>query len=215
MKKIFFVLILFFMTAGIVNAQYFAGGSFSFNTSGGETETPDTTMDNPSSTSFSFNPKGGMFLSEKLLVGLELSYSLSKSVTPGHPEVTDKSSSFGISPFARYYALNMGKFSIFGQANLGYSSSSSETTTGNTTTEGPKTNTIGLSAYPGLAYKLSDMVEIEAYINGLNFGLSRSKTTQTIAGDEITTKTTNFGLGASLDGILTTGGLSIGAIIKF
>ena len=137
------------MSVSFASAQYFVGGGLNFNASGGKIESDGTSEDKPSSTQFSFHPKGGIFHSEKLMFGAELSFSIRKDKTPGNPETIERTTGFGISPFARYYAFQMGKFSLFGQGQLKLSTSSTELESGGTTTEGPTINRIGLSVFSG------------------------------------------------------------------
>lgn len=214
MKKLTFLTLLFFVTVGMAHAQYFVGGNFSFNTSGGKVDDGTTETDKTSNMDFSFNPEAGIFLSEDLAAGAELNFFIDREKTPGDPEVIDKTTGFGISPFVRYYALQMGKFSIFGQGSLNLSTYSSKTETGGTTTDGPTYNNIGLNVYPGVAFKVSEKVELEANINAFNFGFTRSVTKQDVGGNEVKDISNDFGFGANLDGIATTGSLTIGAIIK-
>ena len=206
---------LFILTAGTaVQAQYFAGGSFSLTRTGGSTKIGDTSTDKESSTSFSLNPKGGYFLSEDFAVGLGIGINTSREKTPGSPEVIDKSTGFSIKPFARYYALEWNNFSLFGVGQLGYSTSSSKEESGSVTTDGPTTNTIALLVHPAVAYNLNEKVALEAFINGFNLGYSHSTEKTGEGATEIKERTSSFNLGASMDNILTSGALTVGVIVN-
>jgi len=202
------------MSASFVSAQYFVGGSLNFMGTD-KTESDGTSEDQSSKTQFSFHPKGGIFYSENLMFGAELSFSIRKDKTPGDPETIERTTGFGISPFARYYAFQMGKFSLFGQGQLSLSTSSTESESGGTTTEGPTNNRIGLSVFPGIAYNINETIELEAKINGVNFGIIRSVSKQDVAGNEVKYISTDYMFGADLDKIVTTGNITVGAIIKF
>ena len=203
------------MSVSFASAQYFVGGGLNFNATGGKTEFDGTSEDKPSTTSFSFHPKGGIFHSENLMFGAELNFSIEKNKTPGDPETIERTTGFGISPFARFYAFQMGKFTLFGQGQLNLSTSSTEEESGGTTTEGPTNNRIGLSVFPGIAYNINEKIELEAKINGVDFGINRNVSKEDVAGNEVKNINTNFGFGANLDNIATTGNITVGAIIKF
>jgi len=84
--------------------------------------------------SFSFNPKAGYFISDKLALGLELNVNSSKTEDTdlaSDPNITNetKTSSFGAGVFARYYFLDLGKrFKTYGEFGLGFASGNTETT---------------------------------------------------------------------------------------
>jgi len=220
MKKISLFIVAFLMSVSFASAQYFVGGSLNFNATGGKSESNGTSVDRPSTTQFSFHPKGGIFHSEKLMFGAELSFSIKKDKTPedpatGDPETIKRTTGFGISPFARYYAFKMGKFSLFGQGQLNLSTSSTKEESGGTTTDGPTINKIGFSVFPGISYNINEKIELEARINGVDFGINRRVYKQDVAGNEVKEINTDFGFGANLDNIVTTGNITVGAIIKF
>lgn len=67
---------------------------------------------------FAITPKFGYFLDNKWAVGGDLNYS-SVSYLPNNGGL-DKSNSFGIGVFARYYFLSLGNLKAYGEAGLGY-----------------------------------------------------------------------------------------------
>jgi len=208
--RIFLIAFFCFFCVSL-NAQVFVGGNFSLNTSGGHNTTGTTKTDNPSSFGFNLSPKAGIFLSEKFAAGAALDISYSGTKTPGNPETASKSSTIGIIPFLRYYAIKFNKFSVFGQGNLGLSFSNSSTKTGGTTTDGPKTTRLYLNIVPGLAYDLTEKLSLETSLNFLSFGYYHTTSDDGNSKDI----TSSFGIGAGLDNIVTVGNISIGAIYKF
>ncbi|PJJ06921.1 outer membrane protein with beta-barrel domain [Flavobacterium sp. 1] len=70
---------------------------------------------------FAMTPKVGFFLDEKWAIGADINYA-SVSYLPNSNNL-DKSDSFGIGGFARYYFLNLGNFKAYGEAGLGYNHS--------------------------------------------------------------------------------------------
>lgn len=215
MKKVVYLIIMFLLvSAGSVHAQYFAGGNFNFSSTGGTIKSGNTSTDKESATSFNLSPQAGYFISENFAVGLGIGFNASREKTPGDPEVINKSAGFSIQPFARYYVLRMNKFSLFGEGQLGFSSSSSKVESGSTTTDGPTTNTIGFSVFPGVSYDLNEKIALEAFINGFNLGYSHTTEKSEVGDTEVRDKTSSFNLGATTDNILTTGSVTVGFIIK-
>ena len=194
-----------------LNAQFFVGGSIGLNTSGGSIDNGTTTTDKASSFSFDLQPKVGRFLSEKLAVGAALDISFSRNKTPGINEIVTKSSTIGIIPFLRYYAIQMDKFSVFVQGNVGLTFSGSTTKVGAASTDGPKITRIYLTIMPGLAYDLSDRLSLETSLNILSFGYYNTTIKQGNAKD----KTSQFNFGAGIDNVVSVGSITIGAIYKF
>lgn len=212
MKSIKVYLIVFFSFAFVsMNAQFFAGGNFSLNSSGGSHSVAGVSSDRPSSFNFNLMPKAGIFLSEKLAVGAALDLSFTNSKTFGNTPVTSNSSTFGIVPFLRYYAIKVDKFSVFGQGNLGLAFSNSSTNDDGTTTDGPNSTRLYLNIVPGLAYDLTENLSLETTFNVFSFGYYNTTTKQGDTKDVAS----SFNIGAGLDNIITVGSISIGAIYKF
>ena len=205
------LIVIFILFPFILNAQVFLGGNFGLNMSGGNNDNGIITTDKPSTVSFNISPMAGKFLSEKVAVGALLNFSYSQTNNNGTPEVINSSSAIGITPFLRYYAIRMDKFSIFGQGNVGFSYSGSMSKVNGTSTDGPKTTALSLTVMPGLAYDVSSRLSLETNINFLNFGLSYSVAKS--GSDK--NRTVNFGVGGGLGNIVTVGTISIGAIYKF
>ncbi len=215
MKKIVNVALFLLFIVASANAQFFIGGSFSFKSEGGSVESNGSTTDKNKTSTFYFAPKAGYFLSEKFAIGAQLLVSAGKETDPTPVEVVDKSSAFGIIPFARYYALSFNKFSLFGEAQLGLIFGSSKRESQGVTVDGPKSTSIGFDITPGIAFALSEKVELEGKVNLFNLGIG-STTEKTGSGNnETKDKTTRFGFGAGLDDVVNTGDFSIGLIIKF
>ena len=208
----------FLLSLGIAKAQFFLGGSMSLNNSGGNNQAGSTKVDKNKITSFGFYPWAGYFLSDQFAVGAELDLSLSKTKVPATQatqEVIGSSSSIGIVPFARYYAVKMNKFSIFGEGYVNFSIMSQKTSTGGTTTKLPKTTSIRVGVYPGVSYEISDKIELEAGIDLLNLSYSLV-TVKDESVDPVTKNVTStFNFGAGIDNIFNTGSISVGAIFKF
>jgi hypothetical protein len=214
-RTIVFLLSIFMLSLVTGKAQLFVGGNLSFSSQGGSYEVGSTSTDKNKTTSFGFYPKAGYFLNDQFAVGAQLVLALSSSKTPGTPEVINSSNTIGLTPFVRYYVLQMDKFSIFGQGYLGLSLRSQKTKNGGTTTKGPKTTTISLGVYPGVAYDISDNLSLEIQINALNLGYSLRTVKDDNADPTTKDVTSSFSFGAGLDNIVNTGSISVGAIYRF
>jgi hypothetical protein len=208
--RIALIALLALLSTGL-NAQVFVGGNFNMNLSGGKNDNGTSITDRPSSFSLGLSPKFGKFLSEKAAVGVSLNFAMASSNNHANTETVVNSSSFGVSPFLRYYAIKMSKFSVFGQGSIGFSYASSKTKFGTDVTDGPKTTSFSLSIVPGVAFDLNEKLSLETSINVLGFGLSQNMQK---AGNSKETST-NLNLGAGLGNIVNTGNITIGAIYKF
>jgi hypothetical protein len=206
-----FSIVLFSLIFISSNAQVFVGGNFGFNTANNKSLYGTTTTQEGSNFSFTLSPIVGKFLSEKFAVGVELDLSLSGNKTGVNTETTNKSSSMGLSPFLRYYALKWNKLSLFGQGNIGVEFSSSSVKTDGVTNDGPKSTRLYLSIYPGLAYDITDKLSLQTSLNILSFGYNYSSS------KEGTSKynSSSFNIGAGLGNIVSVNAITIGAIYKF
>jgi outer membrane protein len=194
-----------------LNAQVFVGGDFGLSTSGGSTDDGTTSTDKNSTFNYNFSPKIGKFLTEKVAVGLSLNLAHARTKYPGTTEEIDKTNTIGLSPFLRYYAIKLNKFSIFGQGNIGFSHSKATYDVGGKTSDGAKTTEIYFNIVPGLSYDISDKFSLETSINVLSFGYYHT----TVKYGSEKDITSSFAMGAGLDDIVTLGDITIGAIYKF
>ncbi len=213
MKKIVLLVVLALTSFVASNAQLFLGGGFGIDAESGSYDYSGNKGDAPSDVSFSFYPQVGFMLSDNFGVGAYLSFGLTRENDKADPDETiDKSSSVSFAPFARYYAVRFNKFSFYGeaQASLGFGSSKREFD-GNTT-DGPKTTELGFYVFPGMAYDISNKFQLMARINAFGLGITH-KVSKTDATDATTTST-NVGFDVNMNNIVTTGYITIGAIIK-
>lgn len=213
MKKILNLALFLLFIGASANAQFFIGGGFSFSSEGGSSKFNGTSEDKESETLFVFTPKAGYFLNEKFAIGGQLIVISSK--VPQDNGSINKGSAFGIAPFARYYALNWNKFSLFGEAELSLLFGKTKTEVNGVSSDGPKATSIGLNVTPGVAFAISDRVELEGKINLFNFGYYYESEKMESGNYEYTDNTSSFGFGVGMDNVLNTGDFSIGLIIKF
>ena len=208
--RAFFIVLLSFFCISL-NAQVFVGGNFSFNTSNDKTDDGATTIHKVSNYNFALLPKVGIYLSEKVAVGLALNISFNGSTSGVNTETISKTSSIGGSPFLRYYAIKWNKVSVFGQGNIGFAFSNSSVKTDGSTTDGPKATNLYLSIYPGISYDINDKLSLETSLNILSLGYNYIVTKDGSTKDRVS----NFNIGAGLGNIISVGAITIGGIYKF
>lgn len=211
-KKNAVVAVALLMAVVSIKAQIFVGGALGFSSTKMSSTTGSTTTELGKISSYNFSPEVGYYLSENLAIGLGFGVGNTKTTTPittTSNSVNDQTN-WNIRPFARYTLLKTGGFGFFGEGALSFGGSSSETTNGSTTTDGPSTTTISIGLFPGITYDLSDKVALIAKVGALSYATNKSKiTTGTGAGASTTeTSTPNFTLALNLNTI------SFGAIVK-
>ena len=203
--------ILFCVFCMSSNAQVFVGGNLGFSSGSDKTKDNGMTIVSSSNSNFSFSPMAGKFLSEKFAIGAVLNISLSGSSSGVNPGTTVSNSSLGGGFFARYYALRWKSFSVFAQGNAGVSFSASNTKTGTTKVDGPKTTAEYFSVLPGLSYDVNGKLSIQTNINVISIGLNHSSAKN----GNYLENATSFNFGAGLSNIMSVNSITVGAILKF
>ena len=210
--KLSLVTLFIFAFTSLTQAQLYVGGNLGFNTLSTSSTVGTTTTKGGSSSSLTLSPEVGYFLSNKLAVGLAVSFisrSFTTPITPTSSSV-DLNTNFMINPYARYFFYKSGSFSAFAEGSVGYGSMMSETTVGSNTTKNPSTLIISVGITPGIAYDLSDKFSLIAKLGNVGFQSSKKTTTNTIETTTTTSTTnvSNFGLNVGLSSF------TFGAIYK-
>lgn len=169
MKKIniLFVVLAACLTIQTTNAQLFVGGNIYVSSSSSKDETNGVTTDNPKTFEFGINPRAGFFLSDKLAVGAGIGVNIESENNRQDPEVKTSSTTFNFNPFARYYLMNVDKFSVFGEGGVVLGLGSSKSKSGGVTVDGPNIFDFTFYVMPAISYDLTDNFTIEAGIGGL------------------------------------------------
>lgn len=196
MKKVLFSTVAL-LAFGFVNAQEKSNGGFSkgdlfaSGTVGfGSSKTGDA-----KSSSFTFAPTLGYFVTENIAVGASLGFG---SVSDDDGTGEDKTSSFSLNAMARYYYNPASQFSVFGQLAIGMGSEKIEPSTGGES----KSKTFGVSAGVGVNYFLNSNFAIEAGWAGLGYNTNDN-------GGNGAEKTNDFGLNVDLSSV------NFGLVYKF
>jgi hypothetical protein len=213
-------------------AQIFVGGSLGFNTQGGKYK-PKSGSDYKfdRTTAFEIAPMVGYQLDEKLAAGLRINFASVKETEFSNGSDKDyiyKDPVFGAELFGQYTFYTQGKFSVYAEAGIGFSSSKPKSGFEGNLEGYYRYSTFGLNIKPVLAYNLNDKITLLCNLNFMGFGFN----SMTRKDDDGNKQTNNaFGLnvntnklvkvGADIDltttpwdPIIYTGHISIGFIYK-
>jgi opacity protein-like surface antigen len=179
-----FLLLSITASAQIKKGSVLLGGGISGQQSKSENGSRETNY-----SSFSFYPSVGLAIKDNTIAGVNFFYSHSKSQES--PNQSGKGQGYGGGLFYRKY-LPLGKgFSLFGEGSVFYQFLKSTTELNSSTPSYyiQKNQSIGLVAYPGLAYAVSKRFNIEVAINNfLSVTYSNNKRTtsfnETIKGSD-------------------------------
>ena len=227
MKKLVLTFAVIFATITAANAQLFIGGNLGLGVSSlGKSETTGgattVTVDPINTLSFNIVPRIGYNLNDKMAIGLDLYFGMNNTKYPDgyYLNETDhkvSATSFGADLFFRYYAIEVGQFSVFAEANAGLmmGNGSEEYKTGNTTTtiDAPKTTDIFVGIIPGISYKVNEKLQFDAYL-GLCELCFTHNVTKTETNNTTTTNSDNqfnLGINQNNNGNL----LKIGVVYNF
>lgn len=167
MKKVILILFLSLMGfsgfAQIIKGAKAIGGGLTYS----KTTQPGYLGDGEDSeSSFEFTPGFGYFVSDGILVGINLGFSSGKTDSFG---TETKSSGFAAGPFARYYKQTSNEnFAIYGQFSFLYGSGK-DTDSGNQET---KTSAMDIAISPGLVYFLNNHWAVELGFRGIGYSTS-------------------------------------------
>jgi hypothetical protein len=205
MKKLIISLTFLLFLFSNSFSQIFVGGSLGFSTSSNSVKNGSTTTDGTSSYSLELSPSIGYYLNESMAIGVELLISTEEETDPsgsGTQETKNSTSLSGIGPFVRYHLVEIDKFKIFGQAQIGLAFGSSVYKVAGTTSYDADVFALRIKAFPGIAYELTDKIDLELSFGNIQFANVSSK-----SGDNKTSNT-SFDLNLSTE-------LSLGFVCKF
>ncbi|MGC8803399.1 MAG: outer membrane beta-barrel protein [Bacteroidales bacterium] len=169
MKKTLLFVTMIALSATLYS-QAFVGGSLGFSVSGSSETSGNTTVDGPTSAAFIVSPMAGYYLNSQMAIGVELGLGVTSSNNNRTPTATKTTTtSIAISPFLRYHVVEMGPISLFGQGSIGIGLGSTKIKTGSVSSDGPKTTSFEIAVRPGVSYKLTDQIAIEAFLGGLSY----------------------------------------------
>lgn len=207
MKKVILTLALAAF-AFAANAQFVVSGNVALNLNGGHTQntnvlgTTTTEYDLPTDVynSFTFAPKVGYQLNDKMQAGLALGYTLrTATLYNAFGYMADKNyegwtkttrNMFTIAPYFRYNFADFGKCKLFAEAQLSFGISPKATVheystailltpaVDTTYKANTKVFDLGLTIVPGFNYQVNEHVSLDLYVDllGLSYNFSKSTT---------------------------------------
>ena len=197
MKKLQLLAVALFATtlafAQPEKGNIFLNGSLNFNTGSSSADVGGTSTDGPSSFNLGITPKVGYFISDKIVVGLDLGFMMNntKDETTG-VEVKTNALGFGGGAFARYYIVPADRFAMFFEAGVNTMFGSSTVETAGASVDGPSTFALNAGITPGMSIYVSEKIALEANYGFL--GYTSSSSTTEAAGVETKTSQGSFGL---------------------
>ena len=151
-------------TYGLSKGNMFVEGTFGVR-SGNTSQSPSDVK-----TSYTFNPKVGYMINDKVALGIRIDASQDKFYS------NSKSSTFGVGAFARYYFLSLGEqksFQAYGQASLGFSGTKVKDSNGNEIGKSDNVNggiDLGMNYFLtknwALTFTLANLVSYDTVDNG-------------------------------------------------
>jgi hypothetical protein len=204
MKKIILIA-SFLITSLSISAQtdqgtLFVGGGLNFGSAKSKTKTTtsttSTTQDGFTTTSFGISPGIGYFVSDKLAIGLDISYQGSTDKAPAPSDVKFRNTAFGFTPYLRYYLMLEDNFGFTGSFGVSVSSITSKSTSGSTTVDGPKGSNLAVGITPGIVYFPTTRIGLEANFGFLGFTSSKQEEING-SNNKVETTNTEFGLKAN------------------
>jgi hypothetical protein len=192
MKIIATFFLAFVITSQSVNAQtgsWYVGGNVGFSTRHSEIEAGSNSTNNGKTTSWTFSPEFGTFLTDHVQLGLAVTVGGSKFDNQGTPNPTiTKSNNYGGTLYSRYF-FGKNAFKPFVGINVAALPGKSTTTSGNLSSEA-KTFQFQSNVNAGFGYALSKKVTAVGSFGFLGFESSTSKSGNTKI------KNSSFGLDA-------------------
>lgn len=214
MKKFALIAIAMLAMGPLAKAQLYVGGSLGVNGNNSKEVDNGKTELNPSSTTIGFSPEVGFFLSDNFAVGLYLnsSFTFWNDRDSANPLKTN-TTTWGIAPYARWYAIQSDKFGLFLEGQLFFLHNGGKSTAGGVSTEAPKTNAFGLQIVPGLSYNLTDNLQLQMRLDVLGAHFTHSTTTSPVT--KVKDVSNDYGLNFNSHNALRLATVQVGFIYKF
>ncbi|MBQ2489402.1 MAG: outer membrane beta-barrel protein [Bacteroidales bacterium] len=206
MKKLAILFTVLFAASTVADAQFYVGGKADFGFKSNKTKQGANTSNPTNTINFSIAPRVGFNLNDKMAVGLDLSYGSEITKAPNDPILTDKkwsNNTIGAGVFFRYYCMSVGGFSIFTEAEGMFSTGTSKfkyhdvLQNINVDPKGYRTNILDISITPGIAFKVNEHFEVDAYLGLFAIDFKHEvRSNEDSSVDDITFEN-NFGLGVN------------------
>jgi Outer membrane protein beta-barrel domain len=183
-------LALITISAEAQKGSWYLGGNAGFSSTQNKRENGTTTTDVGKTTSWSFSPEFGTFLTNHVQVGLGLTLSGSKIDNQAAMPGIGREKNYGATLYSRYF-FGKEAFKPFVGVNIAAAPGKSKFTQGNNTTES-ETFSFGANINAGFGYAISKRFTAIGSFGFLGYNYNTSK----IVGINIKNKTSTFGLDA-------------------
>jgi hypothetical protein len=181
-KKALFVILLTFLwaqsQAQLSKGSIQVGGSLSMNSSSSKNESTGVNDYFSKYFSLEINPKAGVFISDKSVIGLALGFSnSSQKWNEGSDETKQSASVISFGPYYRHYFPISEKVSFFLDGNAKYNTGKSTNSSNALLTNESKykNNGFNISVAPGFNYFVSNRWGLVVSFGSLFYGSSTSK----------------------------------------
>ncbi|MDA3614979.1 outer membrane beta-barrel protein [Polluticaenibacter yanchengensis] len=193
MKKFFMAAaIMGIVTSGMAQKDsWYIGGNVGFSSKKDKVEAGSTTVDGTKTTSWTFSPEIGTFLTNNWQVGVGLNIGGAKTDPNSTGSTVSTTTRYGGTLYTRYF-FGTGAFRPFLGANATVLPGKIKNTIGNTSTELQSFN-FGINGNAGFAYALAKRVTAVGSLGVLGFEHTSNKA----KGSDVKTKTNSFGLDAN------------------
>ncbi len=209
MKKII-IATAFVTFAGISHAQIFVGAQLGFNNTKATYEPNAGSKQELKTVSYTIAPMVGYRFNDKFAVGLRPAYASQKEIYPkylgGNDDREEKTTLFGFDALAQYTFIQLNKFSVYAEAEVGFGKGKETYSLGSTTEDLNELTLWGINVKPVLAYDLTKKIRLIANLNFLSLGFASTTVKDLQRKDKETVKEFNFSF-SSAD--ITTVGLEV------
>lgn len=145
------------ISAKAQKGSWYLGGNTGFSTSQNKYSSGNTTIDGAKTTTWSFSPEVGTFLTNHVQLGVGLTITGSKQDAKTPITNINKNTSYGGTIYSRYFFGNEA-FKPFVGLNILANTGKGKTINGNVTSKGPDNTTIGTNINAGFGYAISKRV---------------------------------------------------------
>ncbi len=218
MKKVLLFWTLMLIGVTTAHAQFFIGGNFGVDKTGGKTLSYHTSVDKGSSFLLQINPKVGYYFNDNFAVGISSGILKTSQSFPGHiwggGNYETSTSAWTTEAFTRYNVIGIERLSMYLEAGIGFALLDTKVTENNFVFTDIRNYMITVGVLPVLSYDLGKKIHIEASSDFLRLGFT------TLFDKGNTSNMYHFGMGVNaipldLEGNLQTASCTIGLILKF
>jgi len=158
------------------NERLFVGGNFEYNSQSIGNTSPSQNA-GLTTINYSISPSVGYYLNKKVAIGFSVGYAdLTYSAANGS---SNSSTTFSIGGFVRYHFININNFSFIVMGTIQYDNYNSNTGNSYLPTTSGSGNGYTIGMCPGLAYKATNKITLQAFFGDLDYSYNTIVKTKT------------------------------------